>query len=91
MRRAEKMNTELTFAVLATVLLLVAIVLMFKFAPRRREVFMFDVFDAAFGSASPATRSSRGAKVNARIDRGRGRERDRLPRARNRSTLREVG
>ena len=85
------MNTELTFAVTATVLVLFAVVLTFRFAPRRREVFMFDLLKAAFGSTSPAMRRPARANENSRIDLGRRRERDRLPRAPNRSTLREVG
>ena len=82
------MNTELTFAVMATVLVLLAVVLTFKFAPRRREVFMFGLFRAAFGSASPAMRRPARANDNLRIEAGRRRERGRLPTAPNRLTLR---
>jgi hypothetical protein len=49
-----EMNTELTFAVTATVLLVMAVVLTFKFAPRRRELFMFDLVNATFGPERPA-------------------------------------
>jgi hypothetical protein len=45
-----KMNTEFVFAVTATVLIVVALVLTFRFAPRRREMFMFDLLNMTFGS-----------------------------------------
>ena len=81
------MNTELTFAVIATVLVLLAVVLTFKFGPRRRELFMVDLLNATLGSASPSPRRLARANVTSRIDPGRRRERGRLPRAPNRLKL----
>jgi hypothetical protein len=43
------MNTELIFAVTATLVVVVTFVLAFHFAPRTRELFIFDVLKATFG------------------------------------------